>query len=255
MLRENTVSPAASRAQAAGSPRGRRAAVPRTRWSAPDPVSGGRRRIPPFYPRRRGPAPGFGLGSTSRAARRLASRACPSPGPGRHRSRLIAGGPVGRRVLPARPRRSQRFRRRRHTGGSVRVTVDLARLPLAWRLQLSRREGAASLSLDARRSLCRRMRTERSRSWRPWPSSASRGFAAEARELPDRPGRRPPICSSTRELSRPMPSERRLAAARVRGRPAARPATGSTFSSTDQCPWYWPVLRCNYLGQCFCTLF
>jgi hypothetical protein len=82
------------------------------------------------------------------------------------------------------------------------------------------------------------------------------GYSAEAKESSDRP--RTPATSFESDAR-----AFRLGAARPETFPepscdAPRPlvpATGSTFVSTNQCPWYWPVLRCNYLGQCFCTLF
>jgi hypothetical protein len=86
--------------------------------------------------------------------------------------------------------------------------------------------------------------------------SFTAGYAAEAKELPDRPTQQ--AAHLERDVRTLSPDALRTDAFPQPGCQAARPivpATGSTFVSTNQCPWYWPVLRCNYLGQCFCTLF
>ena len=82
------------------------------------------------------------------------------------------------------------------------------------------------------------------------------GYAAEARELPEPP--RNQVSHLELDARTLRPDSVRTDAFPQPGCEAPRPlvpASGSTFVSTSQCPWYWPVLRCNYLGQCFCTLF
>jgi len=79
--------------------------------------------------------------------------------------------------------------------------------------------------------------------------SFTAGFAAEARELPDRP--RTQATHLQLDARTPRPDAVGSDAVPEPGCEAARPlvpATASTFTSTDRCPWYWPVLRCNYPG-------
>lgn len=82
------------------------------------------------------------------------------------------------------------------------------------------------------------------------------GYAAEAKESPELPrGQVTSFEGDARILRLGSAGTERFPEPSCEAPRPLVPATGSTFVSTNQCPWYWPVLRCNYLGQCFCTLF
>jgi hypothetical protein len=221
------------------------------------PVSGGRRRIPPFYPRRRGPAPGFGLvldvagGSTTRVA------CLPVAGSGTSPFPLIAGGPVGRRVVAC----AATALTRSVAGGTPGAVCE----------SQSIRAVAGGLAAATFASRGRRIAVPR-REEVPVPPHANgndldrgdrghpqlhgwlcRGGLGASGSFQD--AGHPSAARRANSSSR-WRRERRRAGARVRGRPAARsPRPRAPSPARTGVPGTGRCCAATTRGLCFCTLF